>query len=75
MTKKRAKAAKVDPRQVSFVVAKSDVLALLDEEQALVLEHLIRADRAGDRARVGELREAIGAIASIRGRVKQLGLG
>ena len=68
--KRRALAAP-DPRQTSFVVAKADVLVLLDEERAVVVEARRQAWRRGksDERHDG----ALAAIASVRDRIEKLG--
>ena len=68
--KRRALAAP-DPRQTSFVVAKADVLTMLDEERGVVVEARRQAWRRGksDERNDG----ALAAIASVRDRIEKLG--
>ncbi len=75
MAARNKRASLPDPRQTSFVVAVADVEEVIRSELEVLLELARKAERAGDRARVAELRCAVTALGSVRERVERLGLG
>lgn len=69
----KKKAGVPDTRQTSFVVAKSDVLDAIADEERDVLEKRRQAWRRGD-AELGErLAAALAAVSAIRERIEKLG--